>query len=225
MAATPKDLEAVLCAGARAIGFSHASYVCGGAPGIAARMLLTDYPQGWREHFNARGYGRIDPILARARRSLRPFLWRDPLVRADMSPRQLRIQDEASEYGLGHGYAVPLHASLDVRTACFFASAHGDIDPAACAIACRLSVLVHEHACRLARFAAGASEPPRFSERERACLYLFGLGMGDTDIANALGLSIATVRRHFAQARKRCRVGSRQEALLMAVASGQVDAR
>lgn len=222
-AETVNDVAGALFDAARRIGFAHASYVCGGAPDDGdPGFLLTNYPDEWRRRYQDSRYRSIDPIISRAHRTIEPFIWGDPIVLAGMSPKQLRMMEEARAFHVGHGYAVPVHSSLHVRAACFFASEHNDIHPTSCRASRRISVIAHEHICRLAKLSEGRREAPQLSAREGACLNLYARGLGDLEIAATLDIRLPTVRRHFDQARRRLGVATRQEALVRALTTGQI---
>lgn len=221
-----EDVAKALFETAHRTGFPHASYLCGGSPANPdAGLLLTNYPSEWRQRYLQQRYHRIDPIISRAQRTIDPFMWSDPLVRAAMTPKQLRMMEEAKTFRVGHGYAVPLHSSMQVGAACFFASEHNDIPPVSCKTMQRVSVIAHEHVCRMARLSKGRGETPQLSARERACLSLHAQGLGDAEIGRTLRLRLATVRRHLDQARLRLGVATRQEALVLALVSRQLDHR
>lgn len=224
-AETVDHVAGALFEAARSVGFPHASYLCGDSPEASnTRIFLTNYPSEWRSRYNESGYCNIDPIISRAHRTLEPFMWSDPIVRAGMSPKQLRMMEEAKAFHVGHGYAVPVHSSIHIRAACFFASEHNDIPPLSCMASRRISVIAHEHVCRLARLSDGRGAAPQLSERERICLNLYGRGLGDAQIGAALDICVPTVRRHFDRAKLRLGVASRPEALVRALISGQIDA-
>lgn len=216
-----KTIADALFALTRRAGFAHAAYLCGGAAGATqTAMTVTDYPDDWRQHYRAHGYQAIDPIVSHARRTPQPFRWCDVL--ATMTPRQLDMMKDARDFGVGFGYAVPLHASLTVNAACFFANPHDDIAPEACAIVRRASLIAHEHFCRLTRSQQPSAPAPCLTARERDTLGLFARGLGDADISRALAIELPTVRRHLDRARRRFGVATRQEALVAALISRQI---
>jgi DNA-binding CsgD family transcriptional regulator len=152
--------------------------------------------------------------------------WGDPLVRAEMSPAQARVLAAAREFQLRHGYVVPVHASGAVPAAFFYAAPHGDIAAGAYAFAERLSIVIHEYACRLARERMlGARPAPALSPRERACLELYANGLDDQAAAARLGLAVATIRRHHDGAKKRLGAARRVQAVARAIVSRQIDIR
>ena len=143
---------------------------------------------------------------------------------AEMTPTQLGLLDEAKDFGLRDGYAVPIHASLHIRAACFFASEDGEFSPDACKAMRRISVSAHEHVARAVRLADGHYRAPLLSARERVCLGLWASGLEDAEIAIRLQISVRTVRRHLDQAKARLGVGSRQQAMGRAIVTGQIAA-
>lgn len=222
MAESTEAIAAALFAAARGAGFDHVSYQCGDVRG-PARIAFSNFPSGWRRLYAERGYDRIDPILARARAAREPFLWSDPLLCAAMTPKQTRMMGEARTFRVGFGYAVPLHSSLHVRAACFFACPHGDIAVTSQRAMRTAAIITHEHVCRLSRRPALHEPSPRLSPRECDCLGLYAQGLTDAEIAARLDIRVPTVRRHFDQARLRLGVATRQEALVAALLTRQVE--
>jgi len=220
-----EEIEAALFETAAQKGFPHVSYLCGdSAAQPKSGILLTNFPREWRRHYLERRYYRIDPLISLVHRAIDPFVWSDPLVRARMSPKQLQMLDEAKEFRLGDGYAVPLHSSIHVRASCFFASEFGDLDPESCRAMRHVSVIAHEYIARFTRLSDPRGEAPPLSERERACLNLYAQGFDDAEIGGALGIRVPTVRRHFEQAKRRLGVASRPEALVRALLTRQIAA-
>lgn len=69
--------------------------------------LAVTYSSEWIEHYRARGYLKIDPVIRIGLRRLLPIDW-DDFAGGDTSLRQ--FFGEASEFGLGRkGMSFPVH--------------------------------------------------------------------------------------------------------------------
>ena len=61
---------------------------------------------------------------------------------------------------------------------------------------------------------------PTLSARQGHCLYLSANGLTDEEVAAVLGLTMATVRFHFAKAQQRLGARNRRHAIFLATISG-----
>ncbi|QCK84525.1 hypothetical protein E8L99_01330 [Phreatobacter aquaticus] len=100
-----KDLTRVMS------DFGFSSVIVTGLPvpheSLEPMVLAHHWPEGWWERYHQQNYIDIDPTVARVRSSEDAFRWgstRSPLLK----PKQVRVLDEASEFGLGDGFCVPI---------------------------------------------------------------------------------------------------------------------
>lgn len=80
-------------------------------------VQLTSWPADWVTRYLKAGYCGIDPVVRHARRTTEPFLWSEAEWDPQSEPRALRMMDDAREFGLSDGFAVPILATggnLDV---------------------------------------------------------------------------------------------------------------
>lgn len=96
----------------------------------------------------------------------------------------------------------------------------GDLDPLALAVARKIMIALYGRTNLLIR--GDASVEKALSPRERQCLALKAQGADDSEIALALQISVATVRRHIEQAKRRLSARSREHAVAIAIQSGQL---
>jgi DNA-binding CsgD family transcriptional regulator len=66
-------------------------------------LLLSNYPDGWLEHYVASDYAHVDPVVARAIRSTSPFTWGHSEYLARLDGKQRQLFDEAGEFGVRQG--------------------------------------------------------------------------------------------------------------------------
>lgn len=71
-------------------------------------IVITTYPEDWIDHYFARDYSLIDPVMSYCKQRIVPVQWHDLLVQS--SKPSLKVMNEASEFGLKNGITVPIHA-------------------------------------------------------------------------------------------------------------------
>lgn len=184
-------------------------------------MAIVHYPEDWINHFSARGYARIDPVFHRARHSLTPFRWAD-LPRGGMDAAQLRLLEEARDIGLARGIIFPLQLPGFRPASCSLVEGPDGIDPASLASAHLMVLYFHAAVVRLAERRGGPAADRRLRPREVDCLTLWARGKSEGDIGVLLGISGRTVHHHLEHAKGRFGVATRQQALIEALATGQL---
>jgi DNA-binding CsgD family transcriptional regulator len=206
------------------LGFSHVaccSHVDPLKPPPGSVMILR-YPPGWVDHFSANGYAALDPVFQTARRQALPFQWSDPRFRAGLTSEQRRVLDEASEFGIGDGFTVPLHAPDALPASCSLVIGPDGVDPLEARNAHWYAVYAHEAARRLLIANDTGKPPPRLSRRERQCLELVGRGKDDYSIGVILGISQSTAHNTVQRAMAKFGVATRIQAVVRALRSGEI---
>lgn len=90
-----------------ALGFEHVAYGFQSPLPLSRPKvtLLNNYPGSWQERYVQAGYLKVDPTVARGRRSQAPIIWTDQVFADAQS-----LWDEARAHGLRIGWA---QSSLD----------------------------------------------------------------------------------------------------------------
>jgi LuxR family transcriptional activator of conjugal transfer of Ti plasmids len=170
-------------------------------------IYLTTYPTEWVYRYASKHYHEIDPVVIRARGAMLPFFWNGVSPGADTSRDQRTMFGEATELGIRCGLTVPIHDSQGEAGALSFASdakpeemrleieAHRDILHLA-------SIYLHVYA-REKLADATASDHPRLSPRETACLQWVMRGKSTWDIGEILAISRRTVVFHIENAKRK----------------------
>lgn len=190
-------------------------------PGHA--IVQHNYPAAWVQRYSAEKLYEIDPVLRRAELEPLPFFW-DPVFQAErITLPQRTILAEAATAGIAHGYTVPIHLSWipgALRASCTVIPTEG-VDR-------RSYFLVQVMATRFYSALTFIRVAPRqriwveLSRRERQCLSLAALGKDDWAIGQLLGLSSETVHSYFKRLMQRLGVGTRVQAIIWALESGQI---
>src|SRR5260221_1198784 len=105
-----------------AVGFAGFAYVGSQNPASELPPYVTTYPLAWVQHYVTQRYDKIDPVLARVRNTLMPFLWDDQAGGGCTSRDQPQLFDEARQFGITCGFSVPIHDSRGGVTSLTFAS-------------------------------------------------------------------------------------------------------
>jgi LuxR family quorum sensing-dependent transcriptional regulator len=95
--------------------FGYTSFLITGVPEPPQKLepyiLLNGWPRGWTEHYTRSNYYADDPVAAWCRRTVNPFEWSQAPLNSERSPRAAEVMNVAREFGLDHGFLVPIVAS------------------------------------------------------------------------------------------------------------------
>ncbi len=190
-------------------------------------VRVITYPRGWVREFVERGFASYSPVLAYA------MAWRSPGNFSEVGDQGIRavrlpaLTELNHGFGVRNGFVLPLREGLGMTGALplvFDGSArecvrtfqqHG---PSIEARARELHrTMLERHA---GVFCAGLV--PQLSERQLEVVRLLALGLGSDAIAESLGLSIHTVDKHVAAAKKRLGVRSSAQLTAMALRWGLI---
>lgn len=192
---------------------------------LESAFLRSNYPDGWRAHYDAERMAYVDPTVIHCLNSTLPFIWAPQAFR---SPAQRALYEEACGFGIRAGVSFPVHGPNGEFGVLSFAS---DMRPDA-----RFSGLVHECMADLAlirdyafesaqQFCGDASalEPaPRLTRRELEVLNWVMAGKSSWEISKITNCSEATVNFHMANVRQKFNVNTRQQAVVKAISLGLI---
>jgi DNA-binding CsgD family transcriptional regulator len=209
----------------RDLGFEHWIYgaLVPVTPTRYEQFVLNGYPEDWRKHYLDQGYTFVDPTVNYARAHVVPTLWDSvPETGAGDIAIGKRIFNEARDFGLAKGLAVPLHglgcafgmmsyAARDPRHPILESTVHAE--------AMLLASYVHQAAAAL-MFGSRLREVRPLSSRERECLKWASEGKSSWDIAHLLDITERTVVFHLHNACQKLGVATRQQAVAKAMVLG-----
>jgi DNA-binding CsgD family transcriptional regulator len=182
--------------------------------------LAVTYSSEWVEHYRARGYVKIDPVIRTGLRRLLPIDWND-FSRDDRAVRQLF--GEAMEFGLGSkGMSFPVHGYSGDR-ALFSVSADFSENEWKWIrrTAFRQFPIIAAHLHDAVLRTEGALRPqPHLAPREIDCLQWTSEGKTVWECGIILRLSTHTVRCYLESARHKLGATSNTHAVSIALKSG-----
>jgi LuxR family transcriptional regulator, activator of conjugal transfer of Ti plasmids len=180
-------------------------------------LAMTTYPSSWVEQYCANRYDRIDPVISRSIATTLPFAWSADRSDPKLTNKQKRLFEEAGEFGIQHGFTIPIHdrqgkvatltlADCDSRSA---------FDARAEQYRHQLHLIaIYLHA-RLRNVTPAAVSPPRpcLTQRERSCLHWAARGKSALDTAKIISVSRRTVVFHTENAKRKLGVATVQQAV------------
>jgi LuxR family transcriptional regulator, activator of conjugal transfer of Ti plasmids len=199
---------------AKCSGFDRFAY--GHIQGTDTRVF-SNYPEEWLRRYLDEGYFAIDPTIANAKRSPRPFAW----SAADMMRHggEIRkIAGEASEFGIKSGFTIPIRTGFGRVALLSLASESTNADCVAIRDETHAATAIAYVHINLAR---NRDDPLQtvdvsLSPREVTCLNWASIGKTQAEIASLTSLSEKTVRFYLEQARVKLGASNTTHAVMIA---------
>jgi len=188
-------------------------------------IVMHSYPMEWLRLYSDRKLFEADPIFERAGETLRPFFWDSGDFRASLTRAQREMLMQAAEFGIAHGYTIPLHLPWSRAAYPASCSVVPDSPPPEASSYYAVQLLayhVYDLASLEAEAAEAASGAIELSNRERQCLELVAQGKSDWVVGKLLGISERTVHNHIERAKRRLGVTTRTQAIVHALATRQI---
>lgn len=187
-------------------------------------VMVHNYPSAWVQIYSERKLRDIDPVLQRAEQDPLPFFWDVAFRTTPLTASQTKMLVEAGEFGIVHGYTVPLHLSWmpgTLRASCSIVPDNSTVGR----WNYRLVELMANYlfVASVRRYASWrAFTSVKLSHREQQCLSLAAEGKDDWSIGQLLNLGEGTVHTYVERAKQRYGVVTRMQAVIRALAAGQI---
>jgi LuxR family transcriptional regulator, quorum-sensing system regulator BjaR1 len=155
------------------------------------------WPVRWYWHYVSHNHFAHDPVMAAMNRAQAPYRWSTTYARA--SARGRRVLDEASEFGIRDGFAVPIHQPDGRVMGVSIATASYHLTPQDALSLHMASLYLH---ARMAGLRGGSPARPAFrlTPRERECLEWVAAGKTDWEISLILSISEQTAHGYVQNA-------------------------
>jgi LuxR family quorum sensing-dependent transcriptional regulator len=158
---------------------------------------------------------RFDPLIRRSIQSHMPFEWTAVSYRSDDNPRVVELMQRAAEFGLKHGYLVPIHGPKGYEGCVSMTANKLDLSARAKS-AIHLMALYAFDRMRCLR----DNIPDRkivLTAREREVLSWIAAGKSAAQISQALKISKRTVDEHSQTAARKLGAANRTQAVAIAM--------
>lgn len=162
---------------------------------------ISTYPSSWTSHYLRSNYQSIDPVIIAALQTVEPFRWGVDLRSRSSSIAEQRLFDEAAQFGIKFGFAIPIHDGRGPVAALTFASDHRS-SPFENSVTAQARVLqlmalyFHAHVRRQLNSATNVAATP-LSPRELECLEWASQGKSAWETGRILGISRHTVASYL----------------------------
>jgi LuxR family quorum sensing-dependent transcriptional regulator len=215
-------LSAIFEGRLRAIGMT--SSACGMITGPKATSGDPFYFTNWPAEFHAvyveRNFMRIDPLPRWGLTSGRPVTWSELLENLPRHDPGHEVYREAQAWGFTEGLAVPTRSHSGALGLVTSGGPRSALSADEVIFLQIVSTAAFHKADALAAPPAPNYSLQILSRREQETLVLLHHGYHDREIAEALGISIETVRSHLDHAREK--VGARSRTHLVGLTSGSI---
>jgi LuxR family transcriptional regulator, quorum-sensing system regulator BjaR1 len=184
------------------------------------RVWGVTWPEGWLKRFADQRYQLVDPLIRHMNVTSEPFRWSE--VRPTAGPAALQVLDEAAEFGMKDGFALPIYGAEGAMIGITIAAEHYDLtkrDEAALHMAA-----IYFHA-KFARFRMRTPPTPKVSKltpRERECLSWVASGKTDWEISQILNISEQTAHEYVQNAISKLNATTRAQAVAVAMLTRQI---
>lgn len=187
-------------------------------------FLRSNYSSDWRSKYDSEKLHYVDPTVGHCLNSTLPLIW-EPKTFSDI--RQKELYEEACGYGIRSGITYPVHGAngefgvisfvSDTLADKKFRRELGRFMPELALI----RDYVFESSLRFVQ----SSRPTtvRLTERELESLKWAMLGKSSWEISRIMNCAEATVNFHFANARRKFKVNTRQQAVVKAIRLGLIN--
>ncbi len=183
-------------------------------------LWATTWPTEWLDRWTSRGYLQDDPVVKQLRLQTTPVRWKPEYVSSD--DPGARILEEASEFRMRAGYAVPIR-SQDGLFVVSMGTEHYELNRAD--EACLHIAALYFHAT-LERLRPRQAPPRanRLTPRERECLSWVAAGKTDWEISQILKIAEQTVHEYVQNALIKLKATTRAQAVANAIFDKQISA-
>ena len=215
---------AVMDAVERALArFGFENFNLGGLPlqcfegvAVATRWPAEYHAIYLREHFVS-----VSPIYWQARRSAAPFEWRTAEFLGDSNPRLARMMQLTGDFGLAHGFTVPIHGPRGFEGCVAMAGSRIELPPHM-RPGLRLMALHAFERMRTLLRPLPRVRPP-LTAREREVLAWVANGKSAWEIGGILSIGKRTVDEHAQTAFRKLGAVNRTHAVAIALRDGIID--
>lgn len=187
-------------------------------------LYLSTMQRQWLEYYADRALHRTDPHVVKVRQgNLLPYRWGDRAVKALADPDQVGTAEETREAGIHSALCVPLAGPYDPRRPVAGMTLGSTLpETELMQITARIDgflvALAHIfHDLSFSGLRQKKLGIKDLSPREHDVLCYLARGLRQSQIANRMGLSRATIEMHLAKARRKLKAATLPEAVARAL--------
>src|SRR5690242_823865 len=184
-------------------------------------VIASRWPSEFFMLYVENDYARCDPLIRRSIQSDMPFEWQAESYWADDNPRVVELMRRAAEFGLTHGYLVPIHGPKGYEGCVSMTARRLDLSTRAKSAVHLMALYAFDRMRRLR-----GNLPDRkvvLTAREREILSWVAAGKSAAQISQALKISKRTVDEHSQTAARKLGAANRTQAVAIAMRDRIID--
>lgn len=205
--------------------YGFGAWVVTGLPHPGGRMedmmLLNGWDPEWSSFYFKNNLIKDDPVGAHCFRSTGPFEWREAPYDAALWPNAKKIMNSAADFGMVHGFCVPIHTCEGFQAVVSMAGEHVDLSPLAKRALHLMSIYAHAKAVEVAK-PLGEPRPTLLTAREREVLKWTSAGKTVWEISVILGVSRKTIDSHLQSIAVKLGTTNKVAAVVAALRRGEI---
>lgn len=182
----------------------------------AGHAIACAYPEDWMKHYFAKDYLKIDPVVAVALGTPRPFFW-DNL---SMDDSQQVLMREAEDASLCKGIGIPLHNMNGEVAAVGLASSAKGLEVEEHHLSLLHAYAFQFHQAYTAKLEQGDMQRVVLSVKESEVLHWMADGKKLSDIGELMNLSEDAIRYYLKSIYGKLGVNQRTAAVIKAIRLG-----
>ena len=166
-------------------------------------FLLNGWELEWQERYIENGYVHVDPVIQRCGHSIDPFAWKEAVQGRKLSAGAQKIMNEAQEFNMLHGYAIPVHSIQGQQAIVTFGTDHYELSEEDEDALHMIAIYAHAQLRKLKGHVNKDKFPrdvTRITPREKECVLWASEGKTNDDIAQIMSISRRMVEEHLARA-------------------------
>ena len=216
---TLEELSDITAAAVRPFGMtaSASGMVTGPRAFSSNPSHFANWPKGWAELYQTRGYFFFDPVVRWAMMSGTAATWSEVKLTLAPSDPGHTMYEECALWGFTEGLATPVRGMDGYLGLVAVGGDRGKLRSDEVTLLAAISTATFRCADALCGMVKAAPLPSRFSLREQECIALMRQGFTDREIGQVLGVAAETARYHLDNARTK--VGARSRVHLAAIVS------
>lgn len=184
------------------LGYNRYAYLQGS--GLEVKTF-SNYPRPWRRAYLSTGLSAVDPVVEKAKRLKRPFLWTADDWKGSGYSKEVRaFRDRAIQHGLRCGLTIPAEGSYGRILMLTLASDNAVSERTLPDPVVMVSTVLALHYNLNAKSEFAISRPTKLlSPREATCLCWSAKGLHAPEIATVMNVAPGTAQKYLDQMRQK----------------------
>jgi LuxR family quorum sensing-dependent transcriptional regulator len=184
---------------------------------IVDRIWASTWPDDWMIQWSAQNYVSVDPVVNQLLVRNDPLRWSD--TRGANDDAGARVLDEATEFRLKDGFALPIYSRDGFVVGISMGTEHYELGKQDEACLHLASLYFHAKLERLRAENTPRLRGPRLTPRERECLSWVAAGKTDWEISQILNIAEQTAHEYVQNALTKLNATTRAQAVAIAIFS------